>query len=99
MDDKVIVSNRGALKAKYGTGGFAKVVAAIRSLIAADRQRGITHHDLQDLLFNRLGLFPGGFNGLFRGVFDLLIVPLCLEGLDLVDRNRQLTDNRHKART
>ncbi|MBP6224640.1 MAG: hypothetical protein KA439_06225 [Rhizobacter sp.] len=41
MDDKVIVSNRGALKAKYGTGGFAKVVAAIRSLIAADRQRGI----------------------------------------------------------
>lgn len=41
MDDKLIVSHRRALKAKYGAGGFAKVQAAVRALIAADQQRGI----------------------------------------------------------
>ncbi len=41
MDDKLIVSHRRALKAKYGAAGFAKVQAAVRALIAADKQRGI----------------------------------------------------------
>lgn len=41
MDDKLIVSHRRALKAKYGAGGFATVQTAVRALIAADRQRGI----------------------------------------------------------
>ncbi|MDO9316539.1 MAG: C25 family cysteine peptidase [Burkholderiaceae bacterium] len=41
MDDKLIVSNRRALKSKYGAGGFAKVLGAVRALIAADKQRGI----------------------------------------------------------
>jgi hypothetical protein len=41
MDDKLIVSNRRALKAKYGASGFLKVQTAIRALIAADKQRGI----------------------------------------------------------
>ncbi|MDL2336695.1 MAG: hypothetical protein QFE16_02535 [Pseudomonadota bacterium] len=41
MDDKLIVSNRSALKRKYGTAGFAKVQAALKALVAADKQRGI----------------------------------------------------------
>lgn len=41
MDDKLIVSNRQALKAKYGAAGLARVQTAVRALIAADRQRGI----------------------------------------------------------
>lgn len=41
MDDKIIVSNRSALVAKYGSGGLAKVQAAVKKLVAADKQRGI----------------------------------------------------------
>ena len=41
MDDKLIVSNRRALKAKYGLGGCARVRAGVRALIAADKSRGI----------------------------------------------------------
>lgn len=41
MDDKLIVSNRSALKTKYGAAGFAVVQKAVRALIAADQQRGI----------------------------------------------------------
>lgn len=41
MDDKLIVSNRRALKAKYGSAGFTRVQAALRALIAADKQRGL----------------------------------------------------------
>ncbi len=41
MDDKLIVSHRGALKTKYGAAGVARVRSAVRALIAADRQRGI----------------------------------------------------------
>ena len=41
MDDKLIVSNRSALKRKYGSAGFAAVQKGLKALIAADRQRGI----------------------------------------------------------
>lgn len=41
MSDKLIVSNRGALRAKYGATGLARVRAALRKLIAADRRRGL----------------------------------------------------------
>src|SRR5678815_1477666 len=42
MADKVIVSNVSALRAKYGTAGLAKLRAAIRRLIAADKKRSLT---------------------------------------------------------
>lgn len=38
---KLIVSNRGALKGKYGD-GLAQVVAAVSRMVAADKARGIT---------------------------------------------------------
>jgi hypothetical protein len=41
MDDKIIVSNRSALIAKYGKTGLARVEAAVAALIAADKARGI----------------------------------------------------------
>ena len=41
MDDKVIVSNKSALTAKYGANGLAKIKTAIGDLIAADAARGI----------------------------------------------------------
>jgi hypothetical protein len=41
MDDKIIVSNRAALTAKYGGAGVAKIKKAIDDLIAADAKRGI----------------------------------------------------------
>jgi len=41
MDDKVIVTHRGALKGKYGTKGLAKIRAAIAKLVAADKKRGV----------------------------------------------------------
>jgi hypothetical protein len=41
VDDKLIVSHRAALKAKYGAAGLAQIQEAVRALIAADRQRGI----------------------------------------------------------
>ena len=41
MDDKLIVSNRSALKAKYGSAGLAAVQAAVRVLIASDKKRGL----------------------------------------------------------
>jgi hypothetical protein len=41
MDDKIIVSNRAALIAKYGSAGEAKIKKAIDDLIAADEARGI----------------------------------------------------------
>jgi hypothetical protein len=40
MDDKIIVSNRGALMAKYGS-GVTKIWKAVGRLIAADAKRGI----------------------------------------------------------
>jgi hypothetical protein len=41
MDDKIIVSNRAALTAKYKTAGLKKIKTAINALIAADAKRGI----------------------------------------------------------
>jgi hypothetical protein len=39
--DKVIVTNLGALKAKYGAKGVTAITKAIDALIAADKQRGL----------------------------------------------------------
>jgi hypothetical protein len=41
MDDKIIVSNRTALTAKYGAAGVQKIKQAVNALIAADAKRGI----------------------------------------------------------
>ena len=41
MDDKIIVSNKSALTAKYGPKGVTKIRQAIDRLIAADAKRGI----------------------------------------------------------
>lgn len=41
MDDKVIVTNMSALRSKYGK-GVAKIQAAVKRLVAADKKRGIT---------------------------------------------------------
>jgi hypothetical protein len=40
MDDKIIVSNRTALLAKYKVADVRKVEKAVRRLIAADAKRG-----------------------------------------------------------
>jgi hypothetical protein len=40
-DDKLIVSNRGALRKKYGAAGFKQVAAAAAALVAADKKRGL----------------------------------------------------------
>jgi hypothetical protein len=41
MTDKLIVTNRAALRAKYGAAGLGKVVAAVAALTAADKKRGL----------------------------------------------------------
>lgn len=41
MVDKLIVTNRTALKRKYGARGFARITAAVNALIVADRKRGL----------------------------------------------------------
>jgi hypothetical protein len=41
MNDKIIVTNLGALKKKYGRKGVSKIRAAIRRMIAADKARGL----------------------------------------------------------
>lgn len=41
MDDKIIVTNRSALQAKYGAPGLDAVKRAVAALVAADGQRGI----------------------------------------------------------
>src|SRR5262245_29692063 len=41
MDDKIIVSNRSASHAKYGSDGVTKIKNAVDALIAADAKRGI----------------------------------------------------------
>src|SRR5262245_30301811 len=49
MSDKIIVSNRGALKAKYEASGLAAIRKAVDDLIAADKKRGyvtrLIYHD------------------------------------------------------
>ena len=41
IDDKLIVTNRSALVAKYRSAGVAKIRAAVNAMIAADAKRGI----------------------------------------------------------
>jgi hypothetical protein len=41
MDDKIIVTNRGALVKKYGSGGFAEIGKALGALMASDKKHGI----------------------------------------------------------
>ena len=41
MEDKIIVTNRAALTAKYGAAGVAKIDAAVGGLVASDARRGI----------------------------------------------------------
>lgn len=41
MDDKIITTNRGALRAKYGLAGFKAIQKAAADLIAADAKRGL----------------------------------------------------------
>lgn len=41
LDDKLIVSNRSALRAKYGGAGLRQLNAALSALIAADKKRGL----------------------------------------------------------
>jgi hypothetical protein len=41
MTDKLIVSNKGALRRKYGAAGLARIGTALKQLIAADRKRGL----------------------------------------------------------
>lgn len=40
MNDKIIATNLGALKKKYGAKGLSKIRAAVRALISADKARG-----------------------------------------------------------
>jgi hypothetical protein len=42
MSDKILVTNCTALKRKYGARGLAAVLGAIKVLVAADRDRGLT---------------------------------------------------------
>lgn len=44
MDDKIIVTHRGALTSKYGAKGLARIRKALSVLIAADKKRGIKSH-------------------------------------------------------
>ena len=41
MPDKVIVTNEGALRQKYGAAGWRAIAKAIKALIAADKKRGL----------------------------------------------------------
>ena len=40
MDDKIIVTHKAALTAKYGTAGVSRIRKAVTALIAADARRG-----------------------------------------------------------
>ncbi|MET0209004.1 MAG: hypothetical protein ABW220_08165 [Burkholderiaceae bacterium] len=39
--DKLVILHRAALRAKYGAAGLAKVEAALKTLVAADKRRGV----------------------------------------------------------
>jgi hypothetical protein len=41
MTDKLIVSNKGALRRKYGAAGLARIRTALEQLVTADRTRGL----------------------------------------------------------
>jgi len=42
MNDKIIVTNLSALRAKYGSAGWNQINTAVKALIAADKARGLT---------------------------------------------------------
>src|SRR5262245_29205547 len=42
MPDKILVTNCAALRKKYGAEGLRAVLGAVRELIAADKERGLT---------------------------------------------------------
>jgi len=42
MADKVIATNIGALRKKYGAAGWQSIAKAVRKLVAADRRRGLS---------------------------------------------------------
>ena len=39
--DKIVIANRSAMDAKYGAAGLAAIQAALQTLVAADKARGI----------------------------------------------------------
>ena len=41
LSSKLVVTNRGALSAKYGTAGLAAIEKAVKALATADRKRGL----------------------------------------------------------
>jgi hypothetical protein len=59
MDDKIIVTNGAALKAKYGSAGLAKIGQTVKALIKADAKRGIKSR----LVFLDRAAAMSGFNG------------------------------------
>ena len=42
MNNKILVTNLAALKTKYGTAGVKEINTAIKTLIEADKARGLT---------------------------------------------------------
>ena len=46
MDDKIIATNRSALRSKYGTKGVTALRNAVTNLIAADKKRGIKSREI-----------------------------------------------------
>ena len=59
MDDKIIVTNGAALKAKYGSDGLSKISDAVDALIKADGKRGIKSR----LVFLDRAATMSSFNG------------------------------------
>jgi hypothetical protein len=59
MDDKIIVTNGAALRAKYGSSGLTKIGEAVDALIKADAKRGIKSR----LVFLDRAASMGSFNG------------------------------------
>jgi len=41
VNDKIIVTNLGALKKKYRANGLTKIRAAVKAVISADKARGL----------------------------------------------------------
>jgi hypothetical protein len=59
MDDKIIVTNRAALKAKYDSAGLTKIGQAVDALMKADAKRGIKSR----LVFIDRAATMNSFNG------------------------------------
>ena len=83
MDDKIIVSNKTALKAKYGSDGLATIVKAVDALIKADGKRGIKSR----LVFLDQGTMHG-FKG--RAVTDVTDRAQNKHAIDAIFRKANL---------